>query len=209
MRLGWRSSRRRPTPGGHPVPCSILAALNAVRRLATADSPSVPAVGLPEGLGPGGRAVAVLDIGPERPQLAAAVGGRVVLAQVEDAVAQQQLAEPERRRGRVVGGQVAAGLVHDDPALGRRGPRQVAGRPGPRIDPPPPARAARRRASSSWRIRRRSSAERLRRAAAAPASRATRASILSLACWRTALTRSSSATWPRTQASARPGPAPP
>src|SRR5215211_5482541 len=125
MRLGWRSSRRRPTPGGHPVPCSILAALNAVRRLATADSPSVLAVGLPEGLGPGGRAVAVLDIGPERPQLAAAVGGRVVLAQVEDAVAQQQLAEPERRRGRVVGGRVAAGLVQDDPALGRRGARQV------------------------------------------------------------------------------------
>jgi hypothetical protein len=65
-------------------------------------------------------------------------------------------------------------------------PDRSQGGPGPRIDPPPPARAARRRASSSWRISRRSSAERLRRAVAAPASRATRASILSLACWRTA-----------------------
>jgi hypothetical protein len=84
-------------------------------------------------------------------------------------------------------------------------------RPDPPAEgPPPPARAAaaaRRRASSSWRIRRRSSAERLRRAAAAPASRATRASILSLACWRTALTRSSSATWPR-HPGLGPGPGP-
>src|SRR5215218_10702427 len=136
MRLGWRSSRRRPTTGGHPVPCSILAALNAVRRLATADSPSVPAVGLPEGLGPGGRAVAVVDIGPERPQLPAAVGGGVVLAEVEDAVAEQELAEAEGRRGRVVGGRVAARLLHEDPVLGRRGVRQVAGRARPEDRPP-------------------------------------------------------------------------
>src|SRR5215216_7750840 len=95
------------------------------RLLVSATLRSVPAVGLPEGLGPLGGAVAAADIGAEGPQLAAAVGGGVVLAQIEDAVAQQQLAEAEGGGGGVVGGRVAAGLAQDDPALGRRGARQV------------------------------------------------------------------------------------
>jgi hypothetical protein len=39
--------------------------------------------------------VAVADVGPERPELAAAVGGGVALAEVEDPVAEQRLAEPK------------------------------------------------------------------------------------------------------------------
>src|SRR6266508_4117038 len=87
---------------------------------------SVPAVSLPEGLGRLGGAIAVAHVAAEGLELLAAVDGGVVGAQVEDAVAEQELAEAERGRGRVVGGRVAARLAHDDPVLGRGGARQVA-----------------------------------------------------------------------------------
>src|ERR671931_428907 len=123
------SSSRSPCGAGSVTPVSL-----------PGGPPSVPAVGLPEGLGGLGGAVAVAHVAAEGGQLLAAVGGGVVPAEVEDAVAEQQLAEPERGRGRVVGGGVAAGLVHDDPVLGGGGARQVAAPAGPggRADRPRP-----------------------------------------------------------------------
>src|SRR5215216_889298 len=87
---------------------------------------SVPAVADPERPGVLGRAVAVADIAAERLELEGAVGGVGVGPQVVAAPVDQQLAEAEGGRAGVVGGRVAARLLHDDEVLGVRGPRQVA-----------------------------------------------------------------------------------
>src|SRR6266498_5902946 len=91
-----------------------------------AASCSVPAVGDPERLGVLGGAVAFPHVGAECRELLAAVDRVVVRTEQALAQVEQELAQAEGGRVGVGGGGVAAGLLHDDPVLGVRGPRQVA-----------------------------------------------------------------------------------